>query len=296
MRLFRYILYCLFYPIELVLRFWFPYAFRDDPLNPEPQNKEERKNKREKKRQERLENKKEEKPVSLRRKNFKERKIAKLDPNYKSESLKGVYKPPEKTKNYDNEIKEESLLKINNLKQNPKDKKPKQLGLHMVDIESPLTNESAYNLLKEAEGNLTFYWHDEQYHQVAVKFEKDSLKNEYKIRDDVERKKLEPLIRPYQKEYVDRTHVIPIGYHGSESDKRLLIGFSSKINQKDLKNFEEKVANMNTKQSVLWFVDIQRQKNDSVKWHANVWNNDGKVLLQDVFHDKRKFHWKNKRF
>ncbi|NMK53969.1 hypothetical protein [Staphylococcus capitis] len=295
MNLIKHILYCLFYPIELFLRFWFPYAFRDDPHNPEPQTKEERKARSEKKKQDRNNQRKESKAVNQRRENFKERKQFKKDPSSVSVSNHATYNPQKSQENTE-AINEDVLSKINNLKQNTKPKKPKQLGLHMVDIESPLSNKLAFDLMKEAESQSAFYWHDETSHQVAVKFEKGSLKKEYGIRDDVERKKLKPLIHPLQKENVDRTHVIPIGYHGSESDKRLLVGFSSKLNRKDMKNFEDKVAEKNKSKTVLWFVDIRKQADTSVKWFATVWSENGDTLFEKVFHDKRKFEWKARRF
>ncbi|WP_407807691.1 hypothetical protein [Staphylococcus aureus] len=270
MNRFNQILYYLFYPIEWVLRFFFPYAFKDDPYNPEPQTKEERKARRIQKKHERQ--------------------------NRKGNKQGKQYIPPTPKKEDRDAVSEDVLAKLSNLKQHGKKAKKKELGIHMVDLENGLTNDSALDLMKEAEPKTAFYWHDAMSHQVAVKFEKGGLRDEYKTRDNAERQKLKPLIEPKQKGNRDRTHVIPIGYHGSESDKRLLVGFSSKLNQQDLKYFEDKAGKLNRNNSILWFVNIQKQKDKSVKWHAIVWNQSGEKLLEDTFHDKRPFVWKEQRF
>lgn len=279
MNMLRKLIYYMFYPIELFLRFWFPYAFKDDPYNPEPQTKEDRKRRRQDKKENRS-NKAS--PTTVRRDNFKERKKVKDDIKNKE------------SKN-DKRTDAEILANVQKLKK-VNTKKPKELGLQMVDLSKDLSDDSALEMLQSSEPRLAFYWHDDVSHQVAVRFDKGGIKDEYKTRSNGERRKLEPLIRPYQKGNVDRTHVIPIGYHGSEKDKRLLIGFDSHINQVKLKNFEEYASKVNKQKTILWFVDIQRQDNDSVKWHATVWGEKGEIIIKKTFHDKRKFKWSQRRF
>lgn len=278
MKVFRQIIYYTLYPIELFLRFWFPYAFRDDPDNPEPQNKEERKKRRKAKKE--------------------ERQRAKGDQNKHKESHNST-SDNQSTKKEQETTSEPSdadiLAKVQNLKEVGQPKK-KKLGLEMVDLSSDLDNKKALAMLQASEPRVTFYWHDDTQHQIAVKFDKNGIKEEYKPRSNKERRQLEPLIKPYRIENTDRTHVIPIGYHGSENDQRLLIRFDSHINQVKLKNFEEQASKINKKQPILWFVDIQKQDNDSVKWYASVWDEQGKVILQKMFHDKRKFKWHQRRF
>ena len=292
MRLFRQLIYYIFYPIELFLRFWFPYAFRDDPYNPEPQSKEERQRRKQLKREERKYNVS---PTAKRRINLKERTQMKKDPNYRPKRNNITSKTSDKVNQDDETTDAELIQKLQNLKQGTP-QRPKKLGLNMVDLSSGLTKQSAFEMMKSAESRVAFYWHDEVSHQVAVKFDKGGIKDEYKTRSNSERRKLEPLIRPYKRDNVDRTHVIPIGYHGSESDKRLLIGFDSHINQVKLKNFEEYASKVNRTKVILWFVNIERQENDSVKWHATVWGEDGKEIIKKTFHDKRKFKWSQRRF
>ncbi|MDK7284282.1 hypothetical protein [Staphylococcus pettenkoferi] len=263
----RRIIYYTLYPIEMFLRFWFPYAFRDDPENPEPQTKEERKKRRKAKREARRKS-------TISTTNKQEVKSSDQQEQHTNNGL---------------------LAKAKQLQEKGQPKK-KKLGLEMVDLSSELDNEKALTMLQASQPRMTFYWHDESQHQIAVKFDKNGIKDEYKTRSNKERRQLEPLIRPYQRTNVDRTHVIPIGYHGSENDQRLLIGFDSHINQVKLKHFEDYASHINKKQSILWFVDIQKQDNGSVKWYASVWDEQGNVIKKKTFHDKRKFKWHQRRF
>lgn len=290
MKTFRHLIYCLLYPIELILRFWFPYAFRDDPFNPEPQSKEERK----KRRKEKAEERKKRKPANVeRRENVQERDRMKNDINYRPKNKKTTKKSSSKEEAV---VNQERLEKIRRLREDSLTKKKPKLGLSMVDLSYRLNNDSALELMQASEERTAYYWHDETAHQIAVKFKEQGMKDEYKIRDGAERRKLKPLIRPIQKEEYDRTHVIPIGYHGSESDKRLLIGFNSRINQVYLKRFEEQVAELNKTNAILWFVNIKREADESVKWYATVWNEAGDKLAEKTFHDKHRFVWKERRF
>jgi len=189
MNMLRKLIYYMFYPIELFLRFWFPYAFKDDPYNPEPQTKAERKQRKQDKKESRS-NKAS--PTTERRDNFNERKKAKADLKHQDKT-NGERTDAEILANV------QKLKKVNN--------KPKELGLQMVDLSKGLTDDSALEMLQSSEPRLAFYWHDDISHQVAVRFDKGGIKDEYKTRDNGERRKLEPLIRPYQKENWDRKNI-----------------------------------------------------------------------------------------
>lgn len=291
MSLIKHIGQCLLYPIEGFLRFWFPYAFRDDPFNPEPQNKKERIEYSELRKRRKLEKKQSKRPTIKRRENFVERRKLKKDPEYVPTI---EVKNAEKVSNREVVKKKYVDEEVENQKE--ANQNPLGLGIKLIDLSSELNNEEALKNMQASETNIAYYWHDESKHQVAVKFAKGGIKQEYKTRDNQERRRLEPLIYPKRKVGFDRTHVIPIGYHGSESDKRLLVGFSSKINRNYLKKFEDKVASLNSKETVLWFVDIQLQEDKSAKWFATVWNENGDVMLRRTFHDKSEFTWHKRRF
>lgn len=263
MKLIKAIIYWILFPFEQFLRFWFPYSFRDDPYKPEPQNKKERK-------QRRLDKKK-----------------AKQSGD--TTTTEQPDDEEEETIAEDTEDTDDVFEKIKNLEAG-KPKRPK-LGLDMVDMQKPLTIKDAYDMISRSKSRIAYFWHDDSYHQIAVKFEPKSIKDEYKVRDDVERRKLKPLLFPIQDVPFDRTHIIPIGYHGSESDRRLLVGFNSEINQNELKDFEIEVARINRTKTILWFVSVELQKDKSALWRTTVWDERGKVLKQAEFHDNKKFVW-----
>ncbi|MFG0934784.1 hypothetical protein ACF91D_29435, partial [Staphylococcus sp. 231237_7MaSpsaltlick] len=86
-------------------------------------------------------------------------------------------------------------------------------------------------------------------------------------------------------------HMVPIGYHGSEDDARLLVGFSKKINKGELKKFENYIANINNKEEILWFINIEKQNDNTAKWHATVWDKNNNIISEESFHDKSQFVW-----
>lgn len=85
--------------------------------------------------------------------------------------------------------------------------------------------------------------------------------------------------------------MIPIGFHGSENDERLLVGFHGKINKGKLKTLEEYVTNVNSNEPILWFVDIRRQPDQTAIWNATIWDEEHNLIADESFHDKSKFVW-----
>lgn len=53
------------------------------------------------------------------------------------------------------------------------------------------------------------------------------------------------MLYPEGKEAFDRTHIVPIGFHGTESDNRLLVGWNSNQNRVQINKFEKKVRKFN---------------------------------------------------
>lgn len=268
--------------LEAISFFLSPHKFRHDPTKTMPWEQPSRKERRKQKQQEK------QKERALKKHNNKKKKD-------KKDNDKTVKKIPENVKQTST-VKEKKISPLEALMQsNATPTQEKTLGVEVMDISEPLTNDKAKAMLQTSESNLAYHYHDGRYHQIAVRFKPKSLKDEYRARDDVARKNLKPRLFPnpdkMSAEYFDRTHVIPIGYHGSEDDNRLLVGFNSDINRKDLRDFEIMVGNFNKTQTIMWFVSIEKQDNESAKWYATVWNKNGKVLVKDTFHDKDEFVW-----
>lgn len=164
------------------------------------------------------------------------------------------------------------------------------LGIDLVTMNEILDEKTALTRLDRSKSGVAYYYHNKKHHQIAVKFEKASAWK-YHARNDAKRKKLVPIIEHKVKGRGDKTHVIPIGFHGSDHDERLLVRFDSSINKGKLKTTEEYIANINKDEPVLWFVDIQRQNDDTAIWYTTVWDENSNILVKEEFHDKNKFSW-----
>jgi len=242
---------------ERFMRFWFPYLFYFDEDNPEPRERESWSEKR--------------------RRRKREKKQEKIKAQSKDKASVPKAKKPPQSQSIDDDVFEFS-----------KD----ELGVKVMDVNEPFDDDEAFDTISKSASNLAYFYHDENYHQIAVKFKKGSRKKHYQERDDIARKQLKPLLYPKSNQPFDRTHIIPIAYHGSENDNRLLVGFNSKLNRQDLRDFEIKVSHFNDKQTILWFVSIDKQPDTSAIWYAIVWDEKGKILIEDEFHDKDPFTWK----
>ncbi|HBK5747161.1 MULTISPECIES: hypothetical protein [Enterococcus] len=181
-----------------------------------------------------------------------------------------------------------------------KDKKavltPKQmldhgiLGVKVLEVNKPFESNSAREKLLGAEADVAYFYHDKSKHQIAIKFNPKSSWR-YQARDDLKRRKLRPMLYPEGKEAFDRTHIVPIGFHGTESDNRLLVGWNSNQNRVQINKFEKKVRKFNDRKTILWFADICKQPDGTAKWEAVIFDENGKKVMSETWHDKAKFVW-----
>lgn len=165
------------------------------------------------------------------------------------------------------------------------------LGVEVVTVNEKVDSDEVVNDLLLADADIVFYSHTQTNHQVWAKFEHGSSKR-FSYRSDVKRRELEPVIHPKNYYKTDRTHIFPIGYHGSESDYRLLVGWDSHQNRTGINQFERKVGRYNEKNTILWFVDIERQADGSAIWRSKVWNEEGKQIFVQQWHDRKKYVWR----
>lgn len=164
------------------------------------------------------------------------------------------------------------------------------IGVDLVTINEVLTEEKALDRLNSSASSIAYYCHELGHHQIAVKFDEGSAWK-YHERNEGKRKRLKPIIEHKKQGFGDKTHLIPVGFHGSENDERLLIRFDSKINKGKLKKAEEYVSKINIDEPILWFVDIVKQADETAIWNMTVWREDKNIILQKSFHDKNKFRW-----
>lgn len=164
------------------------------------------------------------------------------------------------------------------------------LGISISNMAEPLELKKAKERLLACPDDKGYFIHTHEKHQLGVRFAPDSAFR-YQHRSDSVRKKLKPLIYPLSKVSYDRTHLIPIGFHGSESDDRLLVGWNSELNRGQMNEWEKNVKKYNKKNTILWFVDIERNNDDSVTWKAIIWNDKGKKVMDAEWTDDSKFVW-----
>lgn len=164
------------------------------------------------------------------------------------------------------------------------------IGVELVTINEVMTEEKALKRLNNSASSIAYYCHELDHHQIAVKFDKGSAWK-YHERNDSKRKKLKPIIEHKKRGFGDKTHLIPVGFHGSENDERLLVRFDSKINKGELRKAEEYVSKINADETILWFVDIIKQEDETAIWYMTVWRNNGSIVIKKSFHDKNKFRW-----
>lgn len=167
-------------------------------------------------------------------------------------------------------------------------------NLCAVDLKKenePFTIQQAYEQLADKENDEGIYFHNKEIHEVACRFGAGSS-NRFQARSDKVRKKLKPLLFPNQDMPFDRTHLIPVGYHGSENDNRLLVGWDSNQNRNAMRHFESEVAKMNELESIIW-ITIIRKKQNGASWTTTILNTNGKELKKEKFEIfDRPFVWK----
>ena len=92
---------------------------------------------------------------------------------------------------------------------------------------------------------------------------------------------------------LDRTHLIPVTVTGIENNKAVLIMFDSYLNQVPLKNFENKILQLNENQDLIWWCVITKKEDtDFLEWYYIILDTDGEVI--DSFHvtdDRWYYDW-----
>lgn len=151
----------------------------------------------------------------------------------------------------------------------------------------PLDN--AIRFKKKPPRGSLYTYHDATKHQVFAHFGPgDGFA--YSGRSDVARKKLTPLVYPKQAVPFDRTHLIPIGYHGSEKDSRLLVGWDSATNRGLFADFEKK-QKKRTK-PIYWLTSVTKNASGAL-WEYKIYDVDSGELVDSVEHQlNAEFIWK----
>lgn len=159
--------------------------------------------------------------------------------------------------------------------------------IEAVDVTKRMSEPSEMTNLPDL--NSMWCYHDESVHQIFGHFAPKSGYT-HKVRDGVARKKLKPLIYPIDVGVFDRTHLIPIGFHGSESDNRLLVGWDSATNQGPFNSFEKRQKSRDI--PIYWWTQIERTPTGAL-WSYKIYNAQTDELIDSLEHEMRAtFIWK----
>ena len=130
----------------------------------------------------------------------------------------------------------------------------------VLNYPKPLTY--AYKFNNKPKPRHVWCYHDSERHEVFGCFAPgDGYR--CKERDGAARAQMKPSIYPRQNKPFDRTHLIPIGYHGSDSDPRLLIGWDSEANRGPFMEFEQKQKARNV--PIYWLTCVHKT-HSGAKW------------------------------
>ena len=148
------------------------------------------------------------------------------------------------------------------------------LKVTTLNYPRPLNNPEQLKFKPEL--NMIFAYHDKTKHQVLGHFKPQSGFR-YKNRSNNKRKQLYPIVRPtYEDDKpFDRTHLIPFGYHNTENDMRLLIGWDSMQNRNQMNDFEQTAKNHEV--NIYWLTSVEKT-DDGAEWHYVIYDEDFNVL------------------
>ena len=150
------------------------------------------------------------------------------------------------------------------------------LLMRVLNYPKPLSNAPKFKRIPKL--NTIWYYHDRTHHQTWAHV---APRSGYRAtrRDNAARHRGRPIIYPRQGKPFDRTHVLPIGYHGSENDPRLVIGWDSNQNRHELNEFEQRQKKRPNE--LLWLTDVRRTKYGAA-WRYLVYDAKTRDLLDQT--------------
>lgn len=160
--------------------------------------------------------------------------------------------------------------------------------LRVFDYPNPLDNAIQFN--KKPSANRVWCYHDSKRHQIFAHLTPRSG-SQFGERDNLKRRKLEPMLHPTDVGTFDRTHLLPIGYHGSERDRRLLVGWDSSANRGIFESFESKYKKSD--RPLYWLTSIERTPTGAT-WLYRVYDVDTLAVVDQLTHTMTaQFAWKD---
>lgn len=167
----------------------------------------------------------------------------------------------------------------------------KETKLKFRESKIPLT--TAWKLNKQPNLGECWTFHNGHLHQIWCHLDKNTgFDYGSDERSNEERQKTNLCIRPATaiKGSVDRTHMLPFGYHGLENDERLVIGWNGEANRGPFNEFEQKMKNINKKKKIYWLCSVERL-NPGARWRYIIFDENMKVIDSLEHTMKSEFIW-----
>lgn len=199
-------------------------------------------------------------------------------------SARKKLKKKEKFKKSTKSVKKKTIV-VNKHKKGKREKTDGKIKI--LTVNQPLNNGGRFKNLPKI--NTIWCYNDENTIQAFGHFE---MGQGYKFinRNNGRRKKLVPKVYPKQDVPFDRTHLIPFGYHNSERDSRLLVGWDSRQNQGVLNEFEQKIKKLPF--DILWLTIIER-KDFGASWKYRIYRKSDRKLVGKLDLElERKMVWR----
>lgn len=177
----------------------------------------------------------------------------------------------EKSKNNDNKTKKKKVIIVNKYEKGKREKTDGKIKI--LTVNQPLNDGRKFKNLPKI--NSIWCYSDNNTIQAFGHFKMGRGYNFVK-RNNNRRKKLIPKVYPKQNVPFDRTHLIPFGYHNSERDSRLLVGWDSKQNQGPLNEFEQKMKKLPF--NILWLTIIEKKDFGAI-WKYRIYRASDRKLV-----------------
>ena len=162
-----------------------------------------------------------------------------------------------------------------------------RIGMKVLSV--PKNLDKPLSLKTKPKPGTIWAYHDKKRHQVFGHF-LPQTGFKYKQRNNEERAKLKAWIRPKNRGEFHRTHLIPFGYHGSESDPRLVIGWDASHNKNELNVFEQRAKAIG--RPIYWHADVRRTQYGAA-WRYTIYDVETlkKIDTITLKLDNTIFHW-----
>lgn len=163
-------------------------------------------------------------------------------------------------------------------------------AVRLVEYSKPLARAAEFK--KKPAVDTIWCYHDDTHHDCFAHFAPNSGFR-FTERDGAMRAKLQARVYPrLVNTPFDRTHMIPIGFHGSEKDNRLLVGWHPVDNREKFRDFEAKAKKLNKTAGIYWLCTVTKT-GQGARWEYHIYDDQSMSELMSLSSElKAPFVWR----